>query len=175
VFDSVAPLRICLSSSRIVSCRGGEYTSVPAQPLLPSERLDSKLKHSQASPLYSSRYFLPLETPNTNSKLNPPHSLHRPPPHHQLRQCIHNILGPLSLRRLRRPTTPSPGLDKYCYCRCPLLPSLYCPLRPPSEAISLSCADFLVNEDFDILLSPYPAQDQYPEGDFCFHKRLLHC
>jgi hypothetical protein len=53
----------------------------------------------------------------------------------------------------------------------PLLPSL----SPPSEAMRHSNADFSVNEDLDVLLPPYPAQDQYPEGDFCVHNRLFLC
>jgi hypothetical protein len=42
-----------------------------------------------------------------------PTSNPRPPPHNKLNKRLHNLLGPLPLRRQRRPTPAPPSLDKH--------------------------------------------------------------
>jgi hypothetical protein len=46
----------------------------------------------------------------------------RPPPHNKLHKCLHNILGALSLRRVRRSKALVACLDFYRQCMSPLPP-----------------------------------------------------
>src|SRR5450432_4227442 len=60
-------------------------------------------------------------SPILDSNLTKPQSINRPSLDHQFGQCLHHILGYVSLGWFRGPSTAAPRVDKYCYCRYPSL------------------------------------------------------